>query len=411
MKAVIARLLPATSAGRRMVLVALVDSTGTGVFLAGSVVFLTRVAELSASQIGLGLSAAGVAGLLATMPIGMLADRYGERRTLVVLQLWRGAWFLAYAYVGNFLMFVVIACAMALAEKATGPLNQAVVGAAAGTQDRVHIMASIRVVRNVGFSAGAAAGTALVGLGSHTGFRAVILSNAVSFFLAAFLLGRVPLAGAVRARLSGSWPRPRALRDLRYLTLTGLNAVLVVHMTILSVGIPLWIVTRTTVPPAMAGIAVLINTVVVVLFQVRASRGCDSLPVAAVRMRWSGLALAGCCAVLAVSAGTGLAVGCALVAGAVLLQTAGEMWQSAGSWTVSYDLAPAERRAEYLSAFSLGSTVQSIVGPVLLTSIVVRQGAVGWLGLGALLLGAGLLMPVLTTRAAAVMTELEGSAR
>jgi len=200
----LARLLPATSAGRRMVLVALVDSSGTGIFLTGSVIFLTRMAGLTAGQIGIGLSAAGIVGFASTVPIGIVADRFGARRILVALQLWRGAWFVAYAFVASFPVFVVVACMLALAEKATGPLNQAVVGAAVGTDDRVRTMATIRVVRNVGFSLGALAGTVVVGLGSDAGFKGIILANAASFFLAGFLLSRLPLtASAASARRSG----------------------------------------------------------------------------------------------------------------------------------------------------------------------------------------------------------------
>ncbi|GAA3442729.1 hypothetical protein [Planomonospora venezuelensis] len=200
----------------------------------------------------------------------------------------------------------------------------------------------------------------------------IVLTNAVTFFLAAALLSRLPLiASAASARRSGSWQGLASLRDGRYLILTALNAVLVLHVTLLAVGIPLWIVTRTPAPPQLTGVIVLVNTIVVVLCQVRASRGCEDLAVAAHRMRWAAVALASCCLLLGLSTGMGAVVATVLVVTAVVMLTAGEMWQSAGSWGVSYELAPGERRAEYLSVFSLGSTAESIVGPVLLTTVVV----------------------------------------
>lgn len=393
------QLVPSTAAGRRMVLVALVDSAGTGIFLTGSVVFLTRVAGLSAGQIGFGLSAAGIAGLAAAVPIGVVADRLGAKRTLAALQLWRGLWFLAYAFVGGFPAFLLVVCMLALAEKATGPLNQAVVGAAVGSTDRVRTMAMIRVVRNVGFSAGALAGTVVVGWGSTAGFRAIVLINAASFLLTALLVARLPLPSPVAGvRRAGPWRGLASLRDRRYLVLTGLNAVLIFHMTLLSVGIPLWIVTRTSAPASLTGVIVLVNTILVILLQVRASRGCDSLPVAAGRMRWAGLALAGCCVLLAVSSGAGRYVAAGLVLGAGVLLTAAEMWQSAGSWGVSYELSPEDRRAEYLSVFSLGGSLQSIAGPALLTAVVVPHAAVGWLGLSLLFVLAAVVVPRVAAR-------------
>ncbi|MGW4793265.1 MFS transporter [Nonomuraea sp. NPDC004297] len=390
----VARVFPSTAAGNRLVLVALVDSFGTGIFLAGSVVFLTRVAGLTAAQIGLGLSAAGIVGLISTVPIGIVADRAGARKVLVALQVWRAAWFVAYAYTASFAFFVVVACMLSMAEKATGPLNQAVVGAAVGDDDRVRTMALVRVVRNVGFSLGALAGTTLVALDSHAGFRGIVLTNAASFLLAGVLLARIPLLNpAAGARRNGPWHSLASLRDGRYLALTALNGVVVMHMTLLSVGIPLWIVMHTSAPPPLTGLIILVNTVLVVLLQIRASRGCDDITVASGRMRWAAGALAGCCLLLGLSSGTTSVVATGLVLAAVVLLTAAEMWQAAGSWGISYELAPPDRRGEYLSVFSLGTTLQSIVGPVLLTALVVPHATVGWLGLGLLFLATGLVVP------------------
>ncbi|MEU4216685.1 MFS transporter [Actinoplanes sp. NPDC026623] len=389
------RVFPSTAAGNQLVLVALVDSFGTGVFLSGSVVFLTLVAGLTAAQIGLGLSAAGIVGLITTVPIGVVADRIGTRRVLVALQVWRAAWFVAYAYTASFPVFVVVACMLAMAEKSTGPLNQAVIGAAVGDHDRVRTMALVRVVRNVGFSLGAVAGTTLVALGSHAGFRAIILTNAASFLLAGILLARIPLLNSTAsARRNGAWHSLASLRDGRYLTLTALNGIVVMHMTLLSVGIPLWIVMHTSAPPPLTGIIILVNTILVVLLQVRVSRGCDDLTVASSRMRWAAMALAGCCLLLGLSSGTTTVVATSLIVAAVILLTGAEMWQAAGSWGISFELSPPDRRGEYLSVFSLGTTLQSIIGPVLLTAFVVPHATVGWLGLGVLFLITGLILPL-----------------
>lgn len=392
------RVFPSTAAGNQLVFVALIDSFGTGIFLSGSVIFLTRVAGLTGAQIGLGLSAAGIVGLISTVPIGVVADRIGTRKVLVALQIWRAAWFVAYAYTGSFPFFLVVACMLAMAEKATGPLNQAVIAAAVGDNDRVRTMALVRVVRNVGFSLGALAGTTLVALGSNAGFRSIILTNAASFLLAGILLARIPLLNpTASARRTGPWHSLASLRDGRYLTLTGLNGIVVMHMTLLSVGIPLWILTHTSAPPPLTGVIILVNTVLVILLQVRVSRGCDDIVVASSRMRWAAGALAGCCLLLGLSSGTTSVVATGLIVAAVILLTGAEMWQAAGSWGISFELAPPDRRGEYLSVFSLGTTLQSIVGPVLLTALVVPHATVGWLGLGAMFLVTGLILPAVAT--------------
>jgi len=86
---------------RLLVVVGLVDSTGTGLFIAGSAVFFTRGAGLSITEVGIGLTIAGLAGLLALTPLGMLADRIGPRPAAVLLHFWRAAGMFAY---GEFLV-------------------------------------------------------------------------------------------------------------------------------------------------------------------------------------------------------------------------------------------------------------------------------------------------------------------
>jgi hypothetical protein len=94
------------------------------------------------------------------------------------------------------------------------------------------------------------------------------------------------------------------------------------------------------------------------------------------------------CAVFALSAGASpwVAAG-VLVAGAVL-QVVAEMQQSAGSWQVGFDLAPADRMGEYQGFFGTGVTVARTAGPLVLTALLVGWGTPGWLLLGGLMLGA-----------------------
>ncbi|MCE0448151.1 hypothetical protein LT493_43880 [Streptomyces tricolor] len=47
-------------------------------------VFLTRSVGLSASQVAVGPSLAAGVGLVTTVPVAMVADRFGPRRLLVL---------------------------------------------------------------------------------------------------------------------------------------------------------------------------------------------------------------------------------------------------------------------------------------------------------------------------------------
>ncbi|MEV4628242.1 MFS transporter [Micromonospora sp. NPDC049523] len=401
MRAALGKLIPANPATRRFAAVTLVDSIGSGMSLTASVLFLTRLAGLTSGQIGIGLSVSAGVALLLSVPVAVAAERLGIVRALVLLQVWRGGWFLAYLAVGSFPAYLVVCCMLGLALRVVSPLTQSVVAASTTESARVTTMALLRSVQNAGFGLGALAGTLVIGVGSKIGLAGLIVLNAVSFFVAAALLRGLPLRATpvARVRRVAGWRQLRSLRDGRYLLLTALNGALVLHMTLLTVGLPLWIVEHTEAPPSVIGLCLLANTVLVVLLQVRASRGCDDLPVAAGRLRRAGAALAAFCVLLALS--SQLTAGPAVVAVllAAIALTLGELWHSAGAWGISFELAPPDRRTEYLAVFNLGTIVQGIVGPTLVTALVLPHGGWGWLLLGTALLLVAVTVPAVVRRA------------
>jgi hypothetical protein len=252
-------------------------------------------------------------------------------------------------------------------------------------------MAVLRVARNVGFAAGSLLAAAALATANPLASRALIAVDALTFLYAAAAMrapglraaGRpVPPAGVDGPRRQ---PATTALRDRRYLFATLLNGVLSVHMTLLAVGIPVWVVTHTRAPAALVGMLLGINTVLAMLLQVPASRYATSLAAAARSLAASGALLALACTLLAAAARVPPAWAVAVLVTAVLAHTAAELLQSAGGWTLSYELAPGARQSTYLSVFNLGVSVQRAAGPALVTGIVIAHGTAGWLGLAALL--------------------------
>jgi MFS family permease len=395
----LAGVLPPSQVGRLLLLVALVDSAGTGAYLAGSVLYFVRAVGLSGVGVGLGMSAAGIAGLLTMVPIAALADRFGAQRALVALQTWRGAWFAAFAMVHSFAGFLAVSCLLGLANQAVPPINQAIVGTVIEPAARVRMMALTRATRNAGFGLGAAAATSVIALAPVSWYRSIVLVDALSFVITATLLARLKLPPASRPSVPGPWWHGLRPRDEPwYFALAGLNGILALHMTLLSVGLPLWIIEQTHAVRWTVGAVVFINTALAVLLQLSASRGCDTAPGAGRRARRAGLVLALCC-LAAASIHALPAAGASVAALAtVVVLTAGELWQSAGAWGLSYALAPADRRATYLSAFNLGVAVQTVAGPALVTSLVIAHGWAGWGGLAVTFASAGVLVPVAVNR-------------
>jgi hypothetical protein len=63
----------------------------------------------------------------------------------------------------------------------------------------------------------------------------------------------------------------------------------------------------------------------------------------------------------------------------VVLHTVGENLHAVSGWELSFLMSPPEQRPQYLSLFSLGYTGQLILGPVLMTSVVMPWGMPGLL--------------------------------
>ncbi len=390
--------LPSGRRSRWLVIASFVDSLGTGLFIAGSALFFTKVLGLSTAQIGIGLTLSGIAGLIGAVPIGRVADRIGGKPALVGLYVWRGVCFAIYPFVHNALMFYVVAFLIGVAEWSGGPIMQSVVGSFAWGEARVRTMAAIGSVRNVGFTIGALLATVALASHSSLAFSGLVFADAATFLGAAALLYRLPVstrrsAGLVKDATGG----PR-VRDPLFLSLTALNGVLYLHSILLTVGLPLWISTQTSAPLPVVGVVVVINTIMVIVLQVPLSKGVSGIRSAARRQLWSSWGLAACCALVALTHVTGEITATVLLVAAAVAMTLGEIWQSIGAWGISYSLAPENRRASYLSVYHLGLTGSSVVGPALITIVVIQSEAVGWLGLGTVFLLAGLGVLVIARR-------------
>jgi hypothetical protein len=163
---------------------------------------------------------------------------------------------------------------------------------------------------------------------------------------------------------------------------------MLMFMPLLSLVVPLWIVERTNAPGWVVASLLIINTLGVMLFQVRIARSVTGLRTATRSIRFAGVAMLAACGVFALSAiGMAPAVAAGVLAVAAALLTFGEMKLASGAWEISFGLAPADKQGQYQGFFGTGPAVARMLGPALLTTLVLGWGAVGWMVVGALFLG------------------------
>ncbi|CAL9281182.1 MFS transporter [Streptomyces sp. SudanB25_2051] len=382
-------LLPPAGPRRTLALAQFGNSVGDGAYYVTSALYFTHVVGLAPTRIGLGLTLAWAVGSVAGVPLGRIADRRGPRGTAVLLALATGAAVASFLVVRGFLPFLAAACLYATAQSGLAAARQALLAGLVAKEDRTGALAHLQSTLNAGLAVGAGLGGLALSAGTTSAYLAVFAVDALSFLLCALVLLHLPAVAPVSA-LPGA--RLEVLRDRPYAVVTLLNTVLLLRMPLLSIGLPLWIAGRTDAPEWLVSALFILNTTAVMLFQVRTAGSVTGLGTAARAIRRSGALMLLTCAAFALSGGTPRWVAVtALVGGSVLL-VAGEMLQSAGSWQIGFDLAPAGRIGEYQGFFGAGVTVARTLGPLLLTALLMGMGTAGWLLLGGLFLAASWAM-------------------
>jgi predicted MFS family arabinose efflux permease len=406
------------------------SSFASGVFYTVSALYLVRVAGLEVAEVGLGLTLAGATGVAASLAAGYVADRVGAARVLLVSTTVHGLALLAYATVTTFTAFLPVA-ALAVATRAAGSTARAVVIAEAfAGAERVLVRARLGVLINV-----------FIGVGTVTAGLALLVDTSVAYTVALlgaglFVLvsarpllalprllnertGDVPggssakhLAGPDEPRIGpGSSERPKApgrnadkqrrspLRAPRYVVVSILGAVLAMHAGLLTVGVPMWIATRTDAPPVMVSVLLLLNTVLVVAVQVHVAKRVRDARSGARAAAASGALLAIACPLYATAAwDVATATVVLLLICAATVHSLGEVAAEVGSWALAYDLAPSDSVGAYQGVHQMSVSAGAMFAPLVVTATALEHSTPGWIGLAAIFALAGLATPALLPR-------------
>ncbi|MGH8653377.1 MAG: MFS transporter [Gammaproteobacteria bacterium] len=401
-------LIPPAGRVRTLCLSNLAKTAGHGILMSVSVLYFTRMVHIPAEQVGLALTIGAAAAMCASVPAGRLADILGARNVTIGFLCLLGVFVAGYAFVGGFLGLVLAASLALMAESATDAARGALVAGLIPAGERVRTWSYMRSMANVGVSLGAATGA--VGLYYDTRFAyvALLVGGGALFLLSGIAYLAVPKVPP--APKSQDSPRWIVLRDRPYAAVALLNTVLVMNVAILIVALPIWITEHTRAPTWLFPVILILNTAVVVLFQVRASKGADDVPGGARALRRSGVFLAGSCALFALAAGGPLWVAVAALLAGALVHVIGEMLYSAGSWSLAFGLAPDHAQGQYQGMFGMSTQLGSMVTPALAVALTTYLGWLGWMVFAALLLAAGAAAPAVALWAQSTRKPIPSSA-
>lgn len=399
-----ARLLPETGPQRAISLATFVNTFGSGLFLTVGALYFTRIVHLSTQRYAIGLLVGSLVGLLVGLVAGRVADRVGARETQMVVKLTGAVGMVGYLFVSNFWQFVVVSAVVGIATGAHAPCQSPLIRAYGG-DNPVRFRAYQRSLTNLAIALGVLVAGIAIAVGSPLAYQVVLGIRAGAYVACVLALLRVPrVTPTHRGTLDRRW---MALRDYPYLAATMLNSLMSIHFVVPGLLLPLWIANETHAPASIVSVGLILNTVIVVCLQVRASRGVDDPRSAGTRMLWAGFAVAAGLGLLALAHGPSAVLATVLILVGVGVYTFGELWHAAAAMEYEFGLAAPHAQGQYSGVFALGQGLAQAVAPVIVGAISLGHGVPGLLvlGLGFLVVGAAnrpLLAMALRSRAGAI---------
>ncbi|MEV3973892.1 MFS transporter [Streptomyces sp. NPDC050698] len=378
--------IPGGPDGRRIVVAALVDRIGSGLWASVSVLYFTYVSGLGVGEIGTLAATAGVVGIAGAPLAGRVADRLPLTRVLISTQLVRCAASLALLTTDHFALLLAYSALGSLGDRASSTLTKIYAIRVAGPE-RVRYQALHRTVANAGWALGGLVAAGALAACTVDAYRWLLVGDALSFLACALTTLRCgePPSPSRTVAASGDAPVPAApaspWRDRTYLAYVATETVLFVDDAVFKIGLPLWIAHASDVPHGLAPLLMVLNNVMVVGLQVPLARfGATTAAARSLLLPLSATFVLGGAA-MALSATGGPVSAVALMTASAVLFTLAEMLHATISWELSVALAPDAAQGSYLGVHGMAQSAQRSVGPLAVTAAI-AAGPLGWAALG-----------------------------
>lgn len=383
----------------------LVNRSGTMVlpFLA---LFLTDERGFTTTQAGQALALYGLGAVAASYIGGRLCDRVDPRRVMKWSLTLTAVCFLIFGSLEGRLAISIMVVVLSFVGEIFRPANLAAMAAASDVGERAQSFALMRLAINLGMTLGPTAGGFLA---LHS-YHWLFLADGATCLLAAGLLHLVFPRGAMRTAPEAARPARAAVRspwrDRPLLAILGLMFLLNVVTFQLAGTFPLALRDLYGFSEARIGLALAVNTLIIVLFEmvlVHSMAGRDPLKVSGVGafLFCAGLAL------LPLGSGFGFVVF------TVVVWTVGEMLVFPIVASAVAERAPEESRGTTMGLLNLSFASAFVVAPLVGTWIYQNLGPERlWYGCGAvgLVVWAGFhAVAVRTTPAAPRAAAASGS--
>ena len=406
-------LVPESRPQRIYLLTTLINTYGIGLILTAMTLYAIKVVHLTAARAGLALTIAGLVGLLAAFPMGALADRRGPRgisRLAMLLMAASAVGFVLFAR--DFGTYLIVATVQGAALSASVTADVTLLRRVGG-EEATTFRSQTQAVFNLGVSLGVATCGVAIQLNTVNAYRALFLGQALTSLIGVVVLGRLPkfepLPGAHEESVVA------ALKDRPFLAYAVLSGAMYMQYFVLALLLPVWVVYHTHAPRWSVSAFVIINTIVIVLFQVRVGKTVQTIRQGGAAFRRAGAIFLVSCSAIGLATGLPVWAALLLLAGAVIVHTYGELWQSSGMFALDFGLAPEHAQGQYQGLVGMANGAGQALSPFVLIGLVLTGGRLGFVLLGAWFALLGLTAPAVArwgerTRPATPETEGDGEA-
>lgn len=391
---------------RLMALSTLVNTVGMGLFLSVGTIFLIRSAGLSPAAAGAGLTVGSLIGFGAGVFIGDRADRRGSREVVIACMLVEAVASVGLLLVHDVWTLILVATVAAIGRAGSGSARGAMIGVLAEQGKGAALRTYLRAVTNAGLAVGMLGAAVVLAVDSRPAYIILVLTDTATFLIAAAVLARLPHLPPTRNADSPAHEhRWLALRDRHYLGLTAASSVASLQSWVLVQALPVWIVLRTAAPRSMAALVLVVAAITVAISQIPATRSIDGPRTAARLLARSGPLFLVAWVLMSAASGPSAWVAVALLVVAVLVHSLAEVWQAAGTFELSFALARPEAQGQYQGVIGLGHGFVEAVAPVIVITLCIDGGKIGWVALALIVTVAGFLCALIERHWARMRVE------
>ena len=252
-----------------------------------------------------------------------------------------------FLFIRDFAAFVAVATVDMLAMNANSAADGALLRRVGGEDggDATVFRSATHAITNVGIALGAVGCAVAVQVGTPDAYRALIAGNALTFLGAWAVSGRLPKYPPLPRPDDG--PRWGALADRPFVAYAAHNALMSMQYFVMLTPLPLWMVTRTRAPGWTVGAVLLLNTFIVIAFQVRVGRNVTTIAQGGAALRRAGLLFLVSCGAIGFSACLPGWAALLLIAAAIAVHSVGELHHASGTFALDFGMAPEHAQGQY----------------------------------------------------------------